>query len=66
MPGPQADKLNPLDLSALRPYAPAYLSGFRAEAYQMDVESALDPGKRRMDGLVEEHVWPTWPENTAA
>ncbi|MEM0911956.1 MAG: primosomal protein N' (replication factor Y) - superfamily II helicase, partial [Pseudomonadota bacterium] len=41
LPKRYTDALAPWDLSSLVPYSPAYLAGFRAEGYQIELESGL-------------------------
>lgn len=53
LPEEEVNRLNPWDLSALRPYAPAYLSGFRAEAYQIDLDVAKTRADERFDALAD-------------
>lgn len=54
LPEAEVNRLNPWDLSKLRPYGPAYLSGFRAEAYQSDLAAA----KTALDGRLQTLVNP--------
>ncbi len=42
-------QLEPWDLGELRPFDPAYLSGFVAERYAVDLHSAWREGQERMD-----------------
>jgi len=49
LPRTIADKLEPWDLENLVPYEPSYLSGFRAERYQVDLEEGFDEAKGIMD-----------------
>lgn len=45
-------KLEPWDLQALVPYAPAYLSGFQALRYDVDLEKGFEHAESRMqDGI---------------
>lgn len=54
LPEAEANRLNPWDLAGLRPYRPAYLSGFRAEAYQADLETAATRAQTRLPLLIDE------------
>jgi hypothetical protein len=42
LPGPLVARLHTFDTSALQPYSPAYLAGFRAERYAVDLREALE------------------------
>ncbi|WP_163846472.1 TFIIB-type zinc ribbon-containing protein [Pseudooceanicola aestuarii] len=50
------DALQPWDLSALQPYAPQYLAGFRAEGYQVELQDAFDEARAHMDRVIERDV----------
>jgi len=41
--------LEPWDLEALKPYAPAYLAGFIAERYKVGLEEGFERAQERMD-----------------
>jgi len=45
LPQQQAEKLEPWDIDQLVPYSEEYLSGFRAEAYHVDLEQGFDTAK---------------------
>lgn len=49
LPRKIADKLEPWDLENLVSYEPSYLSGFRAERYQVDLEEGFGEAKMIMD-----------------
>ena len=50
------DALEPWDLSALEPYAPEYLAGFRAEAYAISLEDGYGEARAHMDRVIERDV----------
>lgn len=50
------DALEPWDLSALEPYAPEYLAGFRAEGYAITLEDGFDEARHYMDRVIERDV----------
>ncbi|GIX15227.1 MAG: hypothetical protein KatS3mg118_3186 [Paracoccaceae bacterium] len=56
LPRKYADRLAPWDLSALEPYDPQYLAGFRAEAYTVDVEEGFAEARRIMDAQIRQDV----------
>ncbi|MGB0853919.1 MAG: zinc finger domain-containing protein [Pikeienuella sp.] len=56
LPKKYADKLGPWDLSALRPYQPAYLAGFRAEAYTVPLDEGLTEARALMEQIIRRDV----------
>lgn len=48
--------LEPWDLDALRPYEPAFLSGFKAQRYQVNLPEGFEEAKRVMAGIIEQDV----------
>ena len=48
--------LEPWDLEALRPYEPAYLAGFRAQRYQVELPAGFDKAKQIMAETIEQDV----------
>lgn len=44
--------LEPWDLQALVPYEPAYLSGFKAQRYQLDLGSGNEKAQQIMSGVI--------------
>lgn len=46
------DALQPWDLSNLLPYDEKYLSGFRSEYYQVELDEGFDAAKQIMDGVI--------------
>lgn len=56
LPKSHTDALQPWDLSALSPYAPQFLAGFRAEAYRVTLEDGLTEARARMDAVIARDV----------
>ena len=56
LPKKHTDALHPWDLSALEPYAPEYLAGFRAEAYGITLEEGFVQARAHMDRVIERDV----------
>jgi len=52
LPGKSASLLEPWDLTALVPYQDEYLSGFRAESYQVDLKEGFSIARGMMDGQI--------------
>ncbi|MEL6451938.1 MAG: TFIIB-type zinc finger domain-containing protein [Pseudomonadota bacterium] len=50
------DALEPWDLSALEPYAPEFLAGFRAEGYAVDLEDGFAEARVRMDRVIARDI----------
>ena len=50
------DALEPWDLSALEPYRPEYLAGFRAEAYSVELPDGFTEARKHMDRLIARDV----------
>jgi hypothetical protein len=48
--------LEPWDLEQLKPYNPAFLSGFKAQRYQIDLASGFDRAKEVMAPVIESDV----------
>jgi len=46
--------LEPWDLEALLAYEPAYLSGFKAQRYQVELPAGFDKAKSMMQGTIEQ------------
>lgn len=53
LPKRYTDAIAPFDLSALTPYDPRYLAGFRAEAYTVGVEDGYGEAKAIMNRVIE-------------
>jgi predicted RNA-binding Zn-ribbon protein involved in translation (DUF1610 family) len=56
LPKRYTDALEPWDLSALIPYAPEYLAGFRAEGYSLDIEEGFTEARDKMDAIIARDV----------
>lgn len=56
LPKTYTDGLEPWDLSALEPYAPEYLAGFRAEGYTVELEEGFTLARQKMDRVIERDV----------
>tara|TARA_R110002049_G_scaffold10127_9_gene50625 strand:+ start:2684 stop:3721 length:1038 start_codon:yes stop_codon:yes gene_type:complete len=56
LPKTYTDGLQPWDLTALEPYAPEYLAGFRAEAYGVSLEDGYAQARAHMDRVIERDV----------
>ncbi|MDE4191102.1 TFIIB-type zinc finger domain-containing protein [Phaeobacter gallaeciensis] len=56
LPKRYTDALEPWDLSALEPYQPQYLAGFRAEAYAISLQDGFGEARTRMDRVIERDV----------
>ncbi|WP_296425399.1 TFIIB-type zinc finger domain-containing protein [Yoonia sp.] len=52
LPKKYTDGLEPWDLSALEPYKPAYLAGFRAEGYQVELAEGFQEARSYMDRMI--------------
>ncbi|MEZ5667407.1 MAG: primosomal protein N' (replication factor Y) - superfamily II helicase [Alphaproteobacteria bacterium] len=52
LPRSQTERLEPWDLDALVAYDDAYLSGFRAEAYHVDLEEGFGEAKYKMEQVI--------------
>jgi len=48
--------LEPWDLQALNPYEPAYLSGFKAQRYQVELPAGFEEAKQVMAGVIDSDV----------
>ncbi|MGB3245277.1 MAG: TFIIB-type zinc finger domain-containing protein [Sulfitobacter sp.] len=56
LPKRYTDALEPWDLSALEPYAPEFLAGFRAEAYAVSLQDGFAQARGLMDRTIERDV----------
>lgn len=56
LPKRYTDALEPWDLSALAPYQPQFLAGFRAEAYAIELEEGFHQARAHMDRVIERDV----------
>ena len=52
LPKRYTDALQPWDLSAMQPYRDAYLAGFRAEGYQVELQDAFTEARGYMDAMI--------------
>lgn len=52
LPKKYTDGLEPWDLSALEPYRPDYLAGFRAEGYQVELVDGFTEARAYMDRMI--------------
>ncbi len=52
LPKAYTDGLEPWDLSALEPYSPEYLAGFRAEGYSVDLQEGFTQARIRIDATI--------------
>jgi len=56
LPKRYTDGLEPWDLSALEPYNPEYLAGFRAEGYTVELDEGFHQARTHMDRVIERDV----------
>lgn len=56
LPKTYTDGLEPWDLTAMEPYQPQYLAGFRAEGYSIELEDAFKEARVRMDHIIHRDV----------
>jgi len=56
LPTKYAEKLEPWDLQNLIPYLGEYLSGFRAESYQVDLGGGFERVKSRADPIIMKDI----------
>ncbi|HEY4003243.1 MAG TPA: primosomal protein N' (replication factor Y) - superfamily II helicase [Candidatus Xenobia bacterium] len=56
LPDNRLQGLEPWDLAALQPYQPDFLTGYKAQRYQVGVEPCFDKAKHRMDGPIRQDV----------
>jgi hypothetical protein len=56
VPMPSLDRLEPWDLARLVPYDPAFLSGFKAQRYQVDLPAGFEIAKEAMAGPIRDDV----------
>lgn len=50
------DALEPWDLSALEPFRPEYLAGFRAEGYTVELDEGYQEARQKMDRTIRRDV----------
>jgi len=56
LPKRYTDALGPWDLSALEPYRPEFLAGFRAEGYTVGLEDGFKEARAHMDRVITRDV----------
>jgi len=56
LPGKFVDDLTPWDLTNLVPYKDEYLSGFRAETYQVPLPKGFEAARKVMAPVIEESI----------
>ncbi|MEM6371873.1 MAG: TFIIB-type zinc finger domain-containing protein [Pseudomonadota bacterium] len=56
LPKRYTDALEPWDLSALQPYAPEFLAGFRAEGYAVELEDGFAEARAQMDRVIARDI----------
>ena len=56
LPKEKTDALEPWDLRNLEPYQDAFLSGFKAESYQVNLETGFAHAKYKMDPVIRDTV----------
>ncbi len=56
LPRKYVDSLQPWDLTALEPYRPDFLAGFRAEGYTVELEEGHTRARAEMDRIIAEDV----------
>lgn len=56
LPKRYTDRLGPWDLSAMEPYHPEFLAGFRAEAYAVDLKEGFVEARAYMDRVIHRDV----------
>ncbi len=56
LPQKYIDKLEPWDLDKLHPYDPKFMTGFRSEAYQIDLKEGFEIGKKKMENQISQDV----------
>ncbi|MCL3882064.1 TFIIB-type zinc finger domain-containing protein [Marivita sp. GX14005] len=56
LPKRYTDALEPWDLSAMEPYHPEFLAGFRAEAYGVELEEGFAEARAYMDRIITRDV----------
>lgn len=56
LPKEYVEKLEPWDLQNLVPFNSSYLSGFKAESYQVDLREGFDDAKLKMNNAIHEAI----------
>ena len=53
---PRLTSLEPWDLLALKPYEPAFLSGFKAQRYQVELPDGFEEAKQIVAPIIEHDI----------
>ena len=56
LPHKYTDALEPWDIKELQPYRAEFLSGFRAEAYTVDLDEGYDEARRKMTSRIKQDI----------
>lgn len=56
LPQKLGDELTPWDLTALEPYSPDYIAGFRSEGYTIPLADGHDMGRAKIDAQIQSDV----------
>ncbi|MBC7909271.1 MAG: hypothetical protein H7Y30_02145 [Pyrinomonadaceae bacterium] len=56
LPQNRLDALEPWDLNELKPYDPAFLSGYKAQRYQVDLAQGFERAKQMAEGMIQGDV----------
>lgn len=56
LPKSYTDGLEPWDLKELQPYRPAFLAGFRAEGYTLDLDEGYDEARAKMAERIKQDI----------
>lgn len=56
LPQHRLDALEPWDLNELKPYDPAFLSGYKAQRYQVDLAQGFERAKQMASGVIASDV----------
>lgn len=56
LPQEMVDDLEPWDLKELKPYEPAFLSGFLTERYKINLKEGFEIGQKKMDEIIYREI----------
>src|SRR5262245_54906438 len=56
LPKSRLAALEPWDLASLQPYKPAYLAGFKAQRYELDLKQSFEEAKETMAPVIDDDV----------